>query len=204
LLLEVVRVMSKLSSVFRFCGAATVALFAASLGGACSSATGNNTVAGGGSGGSAAGTGSGGSGAGKGSGGSGFGGGSGNSTGFDAGQGTGGDGTGTDGGCAGTATKAQQMPLDIFIMLDQSGSMDETVSGGSTKWDAVTGALKSFLTQPGLGGIAVGIQYFGLPPGGQNCNCNTDSDCGSSDFCDFGICFSCEVGADSCNAADYA
>jgi hypothetical protein len=89
--------------------------------------------------------------------------------------------TGAGGGCAGEATKAQQLPLDIFIMLDQSGSMLDTVAGGGTKWDAVTQALKSFVTQPGLGGISVGIQYFGLPD-------PTDP---------FGF-------SDSCNASDYA
>ncbi len=113
---------------------------------------------------------------------------------------------GPDGGCAGTATKAQQLPLDIYIMLDQSGSMLDTVAGGGTKWDAVTAALKTFLQQPGLGGISVGIQYFGVPPGGgtQSCNCVVDSDCMPGDFCDFGICFSCEIAGDSCDAADYA
>jgi hypothetical protein len=83
--------------------------------------------------------------------------------------------------------------------------MLDTVAGGGTKWDAVTQALKSFVTQPGLGGISVGIQYFGLPPGGGNCACNFDSDCPPGDSCDtfVNLCFSCEFG-DSCNAADYA
>ena len=71
-----------------------------------------------------------------------------------------------DGGCAGEATTAQQLPLDMYIMLDQSGSMGDPVQGGGDKWQAVTSALNAFVTQPGLSGISVGIQYFGLPPGG--------------------------------------
>ncbi len=116
---------------------------------------------------------------------------------------------GPDGGCAGTATKAQELPLDIYIMLDQSGSMLDTVAGGGTKWDAVTSALKSFLQQPGLGGISVGIQYFGVPPGGggTNCACPTNVCTTPGDICLGGICFICATmsgGTDSCNAADYA
>ena len=64
-----------------------------------------------------------------------------------------------------------QSPLDIYIMLDQSGSMDDTVSGGGTKWTAVTSALNSFLTQPGLTGFSVGLQYFGLETGGFGDSC---------------------------------
>jgi hypothetical protein len=134
------------------------------------------------------------------------------------GPGSTGSGTGNAGGssaCAAEPHQAMQLPLDMFIMLDQSGSMSDTVSGGATKWEAVTGALQTFLTQPGLGGISVGIQYFGLPPGGgQQCNpaatCATDADCGAP-ACGpcmiiipgFGVCLGAS-GGDSCTAADYA
>jgi hypothetical protein len=122
---------------------------------------------------------------------------------------TGSTGTGEGGGCAGDVTTAQQLPLDIFIMLDQSGSMLDTVAGGGTKWDAVTAALKAFVTQPGLGGISVGIQYFGLPPGGSmtcGTTCATDADCGPATCgpCFFGICLGGGAAGDSCDANDYA
>src|SRR4029078_11744139 len=102
----------------------------------------------------------------------------------------------------------QELPLDIYIMLDQSGSMLDTVAGGGTKWDAVTSALKSFLQQPGLGGISVGIQYFGVPPGGggANCACPTGVCSMPGDVCFVGqciLCLSMSGGGDSCNAADY-
>jgi hypothetical protein len=119
------------------------------------------------------------------------------------------------GPCAAETTKAQQLPLDIYIMLDQSASMDDPAGSGSqTKWGAVTAAISSFLGQPDLTGISVGIQFFGLPPGGGNqCSvydCNTDADCGQG----CGPCvydsyygYSACAGAgseDSCNPADYA
>ena len=74
--------------------------------------------------------------------------------------------------CAKSVVTAQESALDLFIMLDQSGSMMDSVSGGGTKWSAVTGALNTFLGQPGLNGVSVGIQYFGLPDGtgfGDSC-----------------------------------
>jgi len=120
---------------------------------------------------------------------------------------TGGGGKG-DASCAAQATKAEQLPLDIFIMLDQSASMDETVGTGGSKWTAVTGALNTFLQQPQTN-VSVGIQYFGLPPGGGGGTCPTtctkNADCGPGNLCDtlFGTCI-CGGGGDSCNAADYS
>ncbi|APR77119.1 Hypothetical protein A7982_02466 [Minicystis rosea] len=116
-----------------------------------------------------------------------------------------------DGGCAGEATKAKLLPLDIYIMLDQSGSMLGTIGGGTqTKWQAVTGALQDFLTQPGLfaSSVSVGIQYFGLPPSATpSCptTCSGDADCGNYGPCSSGACVTCGFAApDSCNPADYA
>jgi hypothetical protein len=114
-------------------------------------------------------------------------------------------------GCAGEATKAQQLPLDMYVMLDQSGSMTDTVSGGGDKWAAITKALKQFVMQPGLAGIGMGLQYFPLDSsGGASCTglfCTVNSDCGPAACggCDTlsGICNSF-FGGDSCNPTDYA
>jgi len=133
----------------------------------------------------------------------------------DDGTGGGSDGGGSNGGdtdapaCASSMTKADQVPLDLFIMLDQSTSMDESVASGGSKWDAATGALKTFLQQPSLAGVSVGIQYFGVSP--NQCStltCNSNADCGAS-ACGPCILHAC-VGAvgggggDSCTASDYA
>ena len=117
-----------------------------------------------------------------------------------------------DAACAAESSKGQQQPLDIFIMLDQSGSMTDSVAGGGDKWTAVTGALNTFVQSPQTG-VSVGIQYFGLPPGGGGgggtcpTSCTQDSDCGSGNTCIGGIICSCALGGggqDSCSAADYA
>ena len=111
------------------------------------------------------------------------------------------------GSCAAESKKAEQLPLDMYIMLDQSGSMTDSVSGGGDKWAAVTSAFKTFVNQPGTAGIGIGIQYFPLDASGSTCSptCATDADCGAFGPCFFGICFSCAAaGTDSCDAADYA
>jgi hypothetical protein len=175
------------------CGACGVVVLAAGLSGACTATNGTATgqFAGGAGGGSSSASGT-----------ATHSNGVGGDFGFDAGPGSTGSGADPDAGCAGEGHKAEQLPLDIFIMLDQSGSMEDTVAGGGTKWDAVTNALKSFVTQPGLNGIGVGIQYFGQPP--TKCTCSVDADCSPDDFCDYGLCFNCEFGFDSCDSADYS
>src|SRR5690242_4398587 len=54
-------------------------------------------------------------------------------------------GTGGDGGaCVGVASKATPIPLDISVMLDQSGSMLIDAGNGMNRWQTVTAALTSF------------------------------------------------------------
>jgi hypothetical protein len=154
-------------------------------------------------------SGSGGAGAGNGNNNSGAGGGIGLTTGLGAGT-----GTGSGAACQAAVHQAQTLPLDMYIMQDQSKSMSDMIATGGTKWDAVTSAFTSFVQQPGLSGISVGIQYFGLPPGGSSgadCSCNTSADCTlPRDRCIAGICVKCETNSlgggagDSCTASDYA
>jgi hypothetical protein len=70
-----------------------------------------------------------------------------------------------DAACASATSKATLQTLDMYVMLDQSGSMSDK-AGGDTKWQQVTSALQAFVSQPQLAGVGVGIQYFGLGPGG--------------------------------------
>jgi hypothetical protein len=94
-----------------------------------------------------------------------------------------------DGGCVGTKSTGQRQPLDMYIMLDQSGSMMEPAGSSGTKWSAVTHALSAFLEQTGMDGISVGLQLFGLRDPGGLCatsygnTCRSDSDCGSCGPC---------------------
>ncbi len=122
--------------------------------------------------------------------------------------GDGGSSLSPDAACAADNVKAQQQPLDMYIMFDQSGSMNEKVSGG-TKWTAVSSALGAFVNQPSAAGIGVGLQYFGVAPGASACpsSCVAEADCQGNGPCLFGKCFGCVIGGgggDSCNGADYA
>jgi hypothetical protein len=97
--------------------------------------------------------------------------------------------------CAADVHAAEGLPLDMFIMMDQSGSMNEKVSGGS-KWTAVTGALSTFVQSQKTAGLSAGIQYFGLPANGGP---TVTPSCPIPILCQF-------IGAftSSCNPADYA
>jgi len=86
--------------------------------------------------------------------------------------------------CATFSEKAEQVPLDLYVMMDSSGSMSQTTSTGQTKWDAVQGALQSFLTDPASNGLGVGIQFFPQVMTSVDDTCLTNSDCGS-----YGPCF---------------
>jgi von Willebrand factor type A domain len=70
-------------------------------------------------------------------------------------------GSGIGSSCATDTVTAMSTPLDIYIMLDQSGSMDDEPNN-PTKWESVTQALDGFVTQPNQSGVSVGIQYFAL------------------------------------------
>ncbi|MFO0550585.1 MAG: vWA domain-containing protein [Polyangiaceae bacterium] len=122
--------------------------------------------------------------------------------------------TGQGGECAGDEYGAEKVPLDIYIMLDQSGSMGDPDSNGAVKWDSCASAIGQFVNQPAAAGIGVGIQYFPVP-NGVSCptfpvQCSSDNDCQAGcGPCDippgfpFGFCSG--VGdADSCSVVDYA
>lgn len=75
--------------------------------------------------------------------------------------------------CAGETIKAEKLLLDLYVMMDQSGSMLEKAANGQTKWDATKQALTAFLNDPASGTIGVGIQYFPLPGPGTTDSCDT-------------------------------
>ena len=65
------------------------------------------------------------------------------------------------GACLGAVSRAEQVPADIFLMIDQSLSMSCADPSGGDRWGAVTTPLESFLQDPAAAGINVGIGYFG-------------------------------------------
>lgn len=109
------------------------------------------------------------------------------------GQGGGGTGGGTGGGmeCAGSTVKGELIPLDMYIMLDKSGSMlsqTGAAGNGPTKWDAVTNALKAFFQDPGSAGLGVGIQFFPINKPGVPDSCTTNAQCGAGGPCLLSAC----------------
>jgi hypothetical protein len=68
--------------------------------------------------------------------------------------------------CAAQAYEGEAIPLDIYIMFDQSGSMLNDV-GGLTRLDAVRRATNAFLRDEASAEIRVGVGYFGFQPIGQ-------------------------------------
>jgi hypothetical protein len=76
-----------------------------------------------------------------------------------------------DAGCSGELYQGETIPLDVYIMFDQSGSMLNPEQGGVTRMDAVRAALDQFVHDPKSAGIGVGIGYFGnLPIGQTSCD----------------------------------
>jgi hypothetical protein len=90
---------------------------------------------------------------------------------------------GGGGACAGDLTEAELLPLDMYLMLDRSLSMEEeTDTPGVTKWEAIKSALSSFAVDSQSVGIGVGLQYFPA-----NAPCSSDAACGGS-YCYLDAC----------------
>ncbi len=148
---------------------------------ACSSASGGS---GGGAGGSAAGGGVG-------------------ATGAIGGTGAGGGAGGLPAGCASEKYTGELVPADMFVMLDRSGSMND-----SGKWGAVTKAINDFVQLPNLSKLGMGIAFFptkpAVPP--PTAPCTSDIDCGAYGPCipGFNQCNGALAPNDSCVAPDYA
>jgi hypothetical protein len=90
--------------------------------------------------------------------------------------------------CAETTQDAERVPVDMYIMLDRSDSMNELTGAGPSKWDAIRSALKMFLTDARSAGLGVGLQYFPIAKPGVPDTCTKDSDCGVGGPCFTGIC----------------
>jgi len=61
--------------------------------------------------------------------------------------------------CDAQVREGQRVPIDMYFLVDSSGSMNDTVSGG-TKWEVVSSALVGFLEDPRSADTGVGIGYF--------------------------------------------
>jgi len=79
--------------------------------------------------------------------------------------------------CAGETQGAEPVELDMYVMLDRSGSMLAPTADGTTKWDAVRQALIAFASDDASAGLGVGLQYFPLGKPGIPLRCMNDDQC---------------------------
>ena len=106
-------------------------------------------------------------------------------------------------GCVPQPVPLSTIPVDMYVMMDQSGSMVDLSQGGLSKWDAAKAALNAFVQTPPAS-LRVGLQFHALPPAGVMCpvSCVVDADCGACGPCFFNICAGFG-GQDSCDPGDY-
>jgi hypothetical protein len=91
--------------------------------------------------------------------------------------------------CGGETSKAQAVPLDMYLMLDSSRSMNDLTGTGASKWEAVTQALSAFFVDTGSAGLGVGLQNFPLLVPNVPTSCTSNADCpGTSGPCFLKFC----------------
>jgi len=90
--------------------------------------------------------------------------------------------------CAKDTQRGKELPLDLYVMLDTSGSMNDLVGPQRSKWNAVSAAIAAFVNDPGSAGIGVGVQYFPKTAAGFPASCTTHAQCGAGGACLLSIC----------------
>jgi len=93
--------------------------------------------------------------------------------------------------CAAMFTPGMPVPVDVYVMLDISGSMLDPAGGAGstmTKWTAVQAALTAFFADASSAGLSVAIQYFPQRVPGVPTSCMSDTDCGMAAPCLLNIC----------------
>jgi len=74
-----------------------------------------------------------------------------------------------DAACATASEEATLVPVNMIIMFDRSGSMDQ-----NNKWPNATAALTAFFEDPGTAGLRIALRFF--PHDTPTSGCNND-DC---------------------------
>lgn len=101
--------------------------------------------------------------------------------------------------CVVFSSSAELAPLDVFIMLDSSGSMEFPTAGGQSKWEAISAALTAFFEEPASEGIGVALTFFPIIDSSVTELCSTSSVCGVPDACD--LLKLCLPSQESCNTS---
>jgi len=116
-------------------------------------------------------------------------------TGGNGGSSAGGNSGGAGGdACAAESYTGERIPIDMFIMMDKSGSMSgqNGQNGGRNVWIPITGAIKQFVQSTASDGIGIGLGYFPIQASScpsnnpQVCDCTTiDDNCSSCTLSDY-------------------
>jgi len=70
-------------------------------------------------------------------------------------------GSGVDVACFTQSRLVGEIPIDLYFMVDKSTSMNITVSGSTTtRWAAVSAAMKTFVNSPISAGLGAGMAFF--------------------------------------------
>jgi hypothetical protein len=80
--------------------------------------------------------------------------------------------------CAAIDVQKEALPVDMYIMFDQSSSMNAAVPNANpptTWWTVAQQAVAAFVQDPLASGIGVGIQFFPYQGSVQPTSCNTAS-----------------------------
>ena len=101
-----------------------------------------------------------------------------------------------DQSCLGETLQAEPVGLDMYVMLDISGSMLDLLPASGldttqlTKWEAVRQSLESFVQASSESNIGIGLQYFPLSNEGVPPTCASNEECGPGGPCTNSICVS--------------
>ena len=100
--------------------------------------------------------------------------------------------------CTGASVETEPLPIDIFIMMDRSESMNNA-SGSGTRWDGIQEAVQTFVNDPNAAAIGIGIGFFNLSGGSD-----VDVDCDISAYAEAVVPIGLpeDVGADIVAAID--
>jgi hypothetical protein len=80
--------------------------------------------------------------------------------------------------CESLSREAESLPVDLYIMMDRSISMNEPAGDtGQTRWEAIRDAVEAFVTSPDAGEIGAGLGFFGKSLGGDD-----DIDCDPENY----------------------
>jgi hypothetical protein len=111
---------------------------------------------------------------------------------------------GGGGSCNAEVHQGERQPLDMYFLVDQSGSMAQ---GNPSKWAAVSSSLTSFLGDPANAGTGAGVGYFPLVAGAMQSTCTMATNGMNGCLCILGFCIDTSAilqAGGSCTASDYA